>query len=89
MCHGQGRILNAQQVAYGAVRDVQRMRAGGYICDLLIEINRYAIDALRTMKDMPGVYYIQNDALGSEQYQVTCVHNSEVLRGAKPLFGNS
>jgi ribonuclease G len=89
MCHGQGRILNAQQVAYGAVREVQRMRAGGYICDLLIEINRYAIDALRTMKDMPGVYYIQNDALGSEQYQVTCVHNSEVLRGAKPLFGKS
>lgn len=87
MCQGAGRILNAQQVAYQALRDVHRMRAGGYICDLLIEISRYAIDGLRAVEDQPGVYYIQNDTLGAEQYKVTCVHDREILSGAKPLFG--
>ncbi|MBQ4637291.1 MAG: Rne/Rng family ribonuclease [Clostridia bacterium] len=86
LCDGEGRILKAEQVVYSAVRDVQRMRAGGYICDLLIEINKYAVEGMRGIRNLHGVYYIVKDDLGTQQYKVVSVNDPAIIKEAKPLF---
>jgi len=86
LCQGEGRILKEEQVLSAALRDVQRMRAGGYLCDLLIEVNGHAFEMCKRVAKAPHVYCVRNDSLGAEQYRVTCVHDKEQLTGAIPLF---
>ena len=85
LCHGEGRIMKSEQIVNSAIRDVQRMRVGGYICDLLIEVSEYDMPTCREITGLPGVYCRQSDSIGAEQYRVVSVKDPDELQGAIPL----
>jgi ribonuclease G len=86
LCHGEGRILKSEQVANSALRDVQRMRASGYICDLIIEVNEHDLPTCKAISSAPGVYCRASDSVVAEQYRVISVHDPDQTKDAFPMF---
>lgn len=87
-CKGEGLVLRPEQVLAAAMRDVRRMRAGGYLCPLLVEVNGYASGECAKVRGAHNVYYMVNDSIDGEAYRVTCIHG-EVPAGALPMFGEA
>ena len=86
LCDGQGLVLKAEQVVHSAVRDAQRMRAGGYMCDLIIQINRHCVGCIKDVKGLSQVYYKIMDEMGAEQYSVITAPDKVMLANAHPMF---